>query len=209
MKNRKLLKFLIPILIVFLILFAIDYSGKVAKEKRYEQYKTEPASIESIALWNDWNKTLVSTSESVNFSFKKEWIPKDKDHIVEINQILKTVGDTTIIIDKTYRHVFQDDDDVVMMFRFEQNTKKLQGKFITSMTFENTGMIYSLNWAEIPKSFSFEHGGQKIEVKSYSHGHGEDDLTFGIPISILEQFDFQIDVLYTGLALYEYRYIGD
>ncbi|MDG0808053.1 hypothetical protein [Cohnella rhizosphaerae] len=151
---------------------------------------------------------MVSSSESVIFHFKKEWIPDDKENSIEINQVLKVVGDTTIIIDKTYRNVFQGDDDVVMMLRFEQNTKKLKGKFITPMTFENTGMLYNLNWVEIPVSFSFEHEGQKIEVESYSYGHGEDSVTFGIPYSFLEQYHFQIDVLYTGLALYEYKYIG-
>ena len=68
---------------------------------------------------------------------------------------------------------------------------------------------YNINWEDIPKSFSFTHGGQQIEVESYSHGHGENNLTFGIPFNILEQYNYQIDVLYTGLALYEYNYIGD
>ena len=95
------------------------------------------------------------------------------------------------------------------MLRLKQNTKMLQGKFISPMTFQNTGLIYNLNWIEIPATISFEHEGHPIEIENYSYGHGEDDIRFGIPIHILEQYNYQIDVLYKGLALYEYRYIGD
>jgi len=69
-------------------------------------------------------------------------------------------------------------------------------------------MLYNLDWNEIPKTFIFQHDGKEVEIESYSYGQSEETLTFGIPYNILEQYNYQIDVLYIGLALYEYNYVG-
>lgn len=207
MKSEKLIALALLIFGVIYVLYPFDFSEEATMKEQHEKYTKEAVTVEAIEQGDQWKKKLVGTKESVIFHFKKEWIPRDKEHKTEINQVLKKVGDTTIIIDQTYRS--GDDDSLVMILKFEHHTKKLQGKFISTMTFENTEEPDDLNWTEIPNEFSFEHNGQKIEVDSYSYGNGDEDLFFGIPLSILEEYNYQIDVLYTGLAVYEYKYIGD
>ncbi|BBH24453.1 hypothetical protein Back11_57980 [Paenibacillus baekrokdamisoli] len=198
--SRSLFKFGSIIFVLTFIIIAIDYSGKVAKEKRYKQYESESVRVETILAWQSWNKSLLSKTESINILFRKDWIPVDMNHDVNINQVIKKVGNTNVIIEKAYRQLIQGDDEVVMMVNLEQATKKLQGSFLIDSIFDN-------GWSDLPVNLTFYHLNKLIEVESYSYGTG-DRITVSLPIEILERYDYEIEVVLQGLALYEYNYIG-
>jgi hypothetical protein len=198
--RRGLIKFGSFILLLAIIIIVIDYSGKVAKEKRYKQYESEPVSVETILVWQDWHKKMLSETESISINFRKEWIPIDTDHDVDINQVIKKVGNTTVIMEKAYRHIIQGDDEVVIMVRLIQDTKKLSGMFLLDSIFDN-------GWNQIPVNLTFSHQNTQIEVESFGYGTG-DTITVSLPIDILKRYDYEIDVDFKGLALYEYDYIG-
>jgi len=111
---------------------------------------------------DDWEKNYSAKRNRLIFILRRSGYQKKKQD-VEINEVLKVVGDTAITIEKTYRNVYADEDEAVMMLRLEQNTKMLQGKFIVPMTFQNTGIVYNLNWFDIPETISFEHKGRQIK----------------------------------------------
>jgi hypothetical protein len=198
--RKRLIIFGSCILIFTLIIILIDYSGKVAQEKRYKQYESEPVSVETILAWDDWHKNLISRTESINISFQKKWIPIDTDHDITINQVIKAVGDTTVIIEKAYRHLIQGDDEVVMMVRLQQDTKKLSGTFLCDSTFDD-------GWNELPVELTFYHHNDQIDVESFGYGTGN-TITVSLPFYILERNEYEIDVNFKGLALYEYDYVG-
>jgi hypothetical protein len=198
--KRSLIKFGSFILLLTMIIILIDYSGKAAKEKRYEQYESEPVTVETILVWQDWHKKLLSKTEAINLSFRREWIPIDSDHDVDINQVIKKVGSTSAIMEKAYRQSIQGDDEVVIMVRLIQDTKKIRGMFLLDSMFDN-------GWNKLPVNLTFSHHNKQIEIESFVYGTG-DTITVSLPINILKRYNYEIDVEFVGLALYEYDYIG-
>lgn len=188
-------------LIAFLIL-ALDYSGKVAKEKRYESYATEAEEVEYIAARSEYSKTLLSLSEPISISFQRQWIPEDEEHDIDIQQEIRKVGNTVVTLEKAYLS----QGDVTLALSLEHHTVVRSGAFLYDYMIDTDGAQHGIT----PVLKFYSHN-ELITDDSfgYGYGSGSSSVSVSIPLEILEQYDYSIDVEYDGFVLYGYEYTGD
>ncbi|WP_410770241.1 hypothetical protein [Fontibacillus sp. BL9] len=187
------------ILLLLLIVSAIE----IVTYLQYERYKTEPVTVDSIlrsVFWDagEYRVSEVRDDESFQIGFRKEWIPADTEHPIEIGKPIKTVGDTTLLLDVAYRTQFPDGEEVTLMVQLENDTKKLRGQFLLD------GYIGQTEVLQPQLELSFYHQNEPIEAASYGYGTGG-NITVSLPLDMLEKYQYQIDVVVKGLVLYEYE----
>lgn len=188
-------------LVAFLIL-ALDYSGKVAKEKRYESYATEAVDVDTIAARREYTKSILSLTEPFRISFQKQWIPEDEEHVIDIQQEIRKIGDTVVTLEKAYLSR----GDVTLALSLEHHTVVRSGAFLYDYMIDKDGAQHG-----ITPVLKFYSRNEPLAVDSfgYGYGSGSSSVSVSIPLEILEQYNYSTDVEYDGFVLYGYEYTGD
>ncbi len=153
---------------------------------------------EQIMEQHGYQDSVISTSESIKFTVNTDMLPAKMGETKTINQLLETIGNSEIILEKVVRQA--DTDDVFVYVKVNQKIlNKDHGEFISIDRIDDDG-----SYSTLPIQWFFYKNNQLMQIH-YGAGAGAGNISVNISQEELRKLGKIFQVECKGLYLYSYQ----